>query len=181
VAVREASTRIAGAARIGLLQPERGFVELAAAGAAAPEVEVVHLPLGPRENPFGKLSITGPWPGTADIADAFARQLTLAFERLREVRGAQEARLQAEAQAMRSALLSAASHDLRTPLAAILGSASALEDGGDTLPPTARAELFGSIRDEAERMEHLVEKLPEMTRLTAGLDAAAARAPPLVA
>jgi two-component system sensor histidine kinase KdpD len=69
---------------------------------------------------------------------------------------------------MRSGLLSAVSHDLRTPLAAITGAASTLRDNADRLPAETRAELVESIAEEAERLGRLVNNLLDMTRFEAG-------------
>lgn len=78
---------------------------------------------------------------------------------------AKRAEIEAETERLRSALLSAVSHDLRTPLAAILGSASAMLQG----PVDERGRsLLENIRDEAERLSRLVHNLIETTRLEAG-------------
>lgn len=79
---------------------------------------------------------------------------------------ANRAEVAAEVERLRSALLSAVSHDLRTPLAAIIGSASSLlqsPGGGDR-----GRGLLENIRDEAERLARLVHNLLETTRLEAG-------------
>ncbi len=77
-------------------------------------------------------------------------------------------RIAAETEKTRSALLSAVSHDLRTPLTAIEGAASSLITGKD-LGPEERSKLCQMIFDEAERMNRLVQNLLDMTRL--GVDA----------
>jgi two-component system sensor histidine kinase KdpD len=69
---------------------------------------------------------------------------------------------------LRAALLNSISHDLRTPLAAILGSASTLIDYGKTLKPAVRADLLASVREEAERLNRYVGDLLDMTRLEGG-------------
>jgi two-component system sensor histidine kinase KdpD len=84
--------------------------------------------------------------------------------RLRE----QEQRaVRARTEEMRGALLSAVSHDLRTPLATITGSATALRD--PALPPDVRADLIESLCEEAARLERLVANILDMTRLQAGV------------
>ncbi len=75
---------------------------------------------------------------------------------------------QGEVEAMRSALLSTVSHDLRTPLAAITGAATTLRDASAQLTPAQRTELLDAICEEAERLEQLVANLLEMTRVEAG-------------
>jgi len=67
----------------------------------------------------------------------------------------------------RSALLSSVSHDLRTPLAAITGAVSTVLERGDRLDAATRRELLESARDEAERLNRLVQNLLQMTRLEA--------------
>ena len=69
---------------------------------------------------------------------------------------------------MRSSLLSAISHDLRTPLASITGAASTLRSQGDKLTDEVRGELLESISEEAERLSRLVGNLLDMTRFEAG-------------
>jgi two-component system sensor histidine kinase KdpD len=71
---------------------------------------------------------------------------------------------------MRSSLLSAVSHDLRTPLASITGAASTLRSQSDKLLPETRQELIESIADEAERLSRLVSNLLDMTRLESGVE-----------
>lgn len=99
--------------------------------------------------------------------DAFVRQAALALERLRLSEEAKASALRAKAEEMRSALLSAVSHDLRTPLAAITGAATAIRDDA-SLPEVTRVELVTSICGEAERLERLVSNLLDMTRLESG-------------
>ena len=69
---------------------------------------------------------------------------------------------------LRAALLNSISHDLRTPLATVLGSATTLIDYGKTLKPEVRADLLVSIREEAERLNRYVGDLLDMTRLEGG-------------
>ena len=80
---------------------------------------------------------------------------------------AEEARLAAETERLRSTLLSSVSHDLRTPLATITGAASSLLQPG-TLGPEAERELKEAIYEEAERLNRLVTNLLDMTRLESG-------------
>jgi len=69
---------------------------------------------------------------------------------------------------MRNTLLSAVSHDLRTPLAAITGAATALRDDWASVSAGERADLLDTVCQEAERLERLVANLLDMTRLEAG-------------
>jgi two-component system sensor histidine kinase KdpD len=69
---------------------------------------------------------------------------------------------------VRSSLLSAISHDLRTPLAVIAGSASSLAEGGSGLPEDRRREMAQAIYDQAAQMTQLVNNILDMTRFEAG-------------
>ena len=99
--------------------------------------------------------------------EAFAQQAAFAFERARLAERAHKAALRARAEELRSSLLSAVSHDLRTPLASITGAATSLRDDRQ-LSDLTRHELLASICDEAERLERLVANLLDMTRLESG-------------
>ncbi len=83
-------------------------------------------------------------------------------------RQAEKLRIAAENEKNRSALLSAVSHDLRTPLTSIIGAASGLLEDKGVLNPEERFLLTKSIYIEAERLKHLVQNLLDMTRLEAG-------------
>jgi len=78
------------------------------------------------------------------------------------------AELRARTEEMRSSLLSAVSHDLRTPLAAITGAATTLREARGDISDAQRADLADTICEEAERLERFVVNLLEMTRLQAG-------------
>ena len=100
--------------------------------------------------------------------EVFARQAALALERARLAEEAHAAALRARSEEMRSSLLSAVSHDLRTPLAAITGAATELRDSGPQGTEAQRRELLDTICEEAERLERLVGNLLDMTRLESG-------------
>jgi len=103
------------------------------------------------------------------LLEAFTSQTALALERGELAREAEHARVRAETEQMRSALLSSVSHDLRTPLAAITGAATSLLDESGALPAPTRRELMETIADEAGRLNRLVSNLLQMTRLEAGV------------
>ncbi len=98
------------------------------------------------------------------LLDTIANQVALALERTNLARESNDSRIAAETERARSTLLSSVSHDLRTPLAVIAGSASRLAEPGG-LPEETRKELATSIVDEAERLNRLVRNLLDMTRL----------------
>ena len=131
-------------------------------------------PLRVGETTLGVLALVRrertPLTGEQDaFLEAFCRQAALALERIRLAEGAAAAALRARSEEMRSALLSAVSHDLRTPLATITGATSTLRDaGGAALTPGEREGLLESIADEAERLERLLTNLLDMTRLANG-------------
>ncbi|HEY6559912.1 MAG TPA: sensor histidine kinase KdpD [Polyangiaceae bacterium] len=99
--------------------------------------------------------------------DVFCGQVAVALERARLSDEAKKAALRARTEEMRSSLLSAVSHDLRTPLASITGAATTIRDGAN-LSDGTKQELVESIVDEAERLERLVANLLDMTRLESG-------------
>ena len=99
--------------------------------------------------------------------DVFCRQVAAALERVRLAAEARVSALRAKTEEMRSSLLSAVSHDLRTPLASITGAATSLRDDPN-LSQVTRADLVDSICGEAARLERLVANLLDMTRLESG-------------
>jgi two-component system sensor histidine kinase KdpD len=105
-------------------------------------------------------------PVQIQLLDAFLGQIATAIERAKLAEAAQGARLQVEAEQLRNSLLSSVSHDLRTPLAVITGSAATLTESG--LDEATRAELLATIQDEGQRLNRLVRNLLDMTRLQAG-------------
>jgi two-component system, OmpR family, sensor histidine kinase KdpD len=100
--------------------------------------------------------------------ETFANQTALAIERARLTEEAQETQLRMETERLRNSLLSSVSHDLRTPLATITGAATTLIEQGGRLDGPAQHDLLGSVREEAERLNRLVQNLLEMTRLESG-------------
>jgi two-component system, OmpR family, sensor histidine kinase KdpD len=100
--------------------------------------------------------------------ETFAAQIAGALERARAADEAEEARLEAETERLRSALLSSVSHDLRTPLAVITGAATTLLTGAGAVDAAAQRDLLSAICDESSRLTRLVTNLLDMTRLTAG-------------
>jgi two-component system, OmpR family, sensor histidine kinase KdpD len=107
-------------------------------------------------------------PGQRRLLDALADQIAVAIERISLAEDVIQAQRHAETERLRSALLTSLSHDLRTPLAAILGAATGLETYGAGLAPEERADLLRTIREEAERLGQFVANLLDMTRLEAG-------------
>ncbi|MBF0191825.1 MAG: DUF4118 domain-containing protein [Magnetococcales bacterium] len=103
-----------------------------------------------------------------ELLSAFARQASLAIDRARLGEEARSAAVRVQAEEMRATLLSMASHDLRTPLAAITGAGTTLKDHDTPLAPAQQHELLETICTEAERMERLITNLLDMVRLESG-------------
>lgn len=99
---------------------------------------------------------------------SFIEQAAIAIERIRLVEQAAKAETMAEGERLRGALLSSLSHDLRTPLASIVGSVTSLRSLGDRMSAADRSELLATIEEEAGRLSRFVSNLLDMTRLEAG-------------
>ncbi|MGW7458452.1 DUF4118 domain-containing protein [Streptomyces sp. NPDC054797] len=102
------------------------------------------------------------------VLGAFAAQAAVVLDRQRLVGQAEEARRLAEGNRIRTALLAAVSHDLRTPLASIKASVSSLRSADVEWSEEDRAELLEGIEDGADRLDHLVGNLLDMSRLQTG-------------
>ncbi|MGZ5931974.1 MAG: DUF4118 domain-containing protein [Rhizomicrobium sp.] len=113
---------------------------------------------------------TGPIlsPDQRRLLDALSDQAALAIERINLVGDVDRTRLAAETERLRNALLTSISHDLRTPLASILGSATSLRTYRKSLDDKAQDELVGMIQEEAERLNRFIANLLDMTRLESG-------------
>ena len=102
------------------------------------------------------------------VFDAFATQLGVALESRRLQAEAAGAAALAKANELRTALLTAVSHDLRTPLASIKAAATSLLSDDVSFEPTATRDLLETIDDEADRLNRLVGNLLDMSRLQTG-------------
>lgn len=111
-----------------------------------------HTPLAGREGPRRER-----------VIGALVHQLRLALQRLDFAARAQSERQRAEAEAARSAVLASLGHDLRTPLATILGAASSMKELD--LSPEARLDLLTAIEEEAARLNAHVSNLMQLSRL----------------
>jgi two-component system sensor histidine kinase KdpD len=107
-------------------------------------------------------------PEQRRLLDAVADQAAVAIERTNLASSIEDARVMTETEQLRSALLSSLSHDLRTPLVSIIGSATSLVTFGDTLTQENRTELLETVLEEAERLNRFVQNLLDMTRLGYG-------------
>ncbi len=100
---------------------------------------------------------------------ALTDQAALALERVRLVRGAADATARDETQKLRTALLNSLSHDLRTPLTGIRGSAETLRTAWARLPPDTRDDLLLAIEEDTRRMTRFLANITDMTRLDSGV------------
>jgi two-component system sensor histidine kinase KdpD len=107
-------------------------------------------------------------PDQRRLLDALMDQAALAIERVRLVEDLDRAKRTAEADRLRSALLTSISHDLRTPLAAVLGAAGTLRSMSEALDEHAKADLLATIVDESERLNRFIANLLDMTKLESG-------------
>ncbi len=106
-------------------------------------------------------------PEQRRLLDTFARLIAISLERVHYVDVAQSTTLQMESERLRNSLLSAISHDLRTPLSALVGLADSMSLTQP--PPTGQqVEIAASMREEALRMNSLVSNLLDMARLQSG-------------
>ena len=136
-----------------------------------PGAKRLFMPMSTGRGAVGVVGIDNDEPGpilTPDqqrLLNALADQAALAVERVNLVEDVDRARLEAETDRLRAALLTSISHDLRTPLASILGSATSLRDTQDV---ATQAELIRNVQDEAERLNRFIGNLLDMTRLESG-------------
>lgn len=135
-----------------------------------PGAKVVCVPIQTAASAVGVAGLIPAEPLTADqrsYLEVMIRQAAVAFDRAELAEKARQAALRVKTEELRSTLLSTVSHDLRTPIAAITGAGTMLRDDPG-LPPEVTAEMVSTICEEAERLEHIVSNLLDMTRLESG-------------
>ncbi|MFI0859592.1 ATP-binding protein [Streptomyces smyrnaeus] len=133
---------------------------------AGPEEADADMPVGDTM----VLALTGRTLPAADrrLLGAFAANAAAVLERQRLANQAQEARKLAEGNRIRTALLAAVSHDLRTPLAAIKAAVTSLRSEEVAWSDEDEAELLRSIEESTDRLDTLVGNLLDMSRLHTG-------------
>ncbi|MGY1497015.1 ATP-binding protein [Streptomyces sp. QTS52] len=131
-----------------------------------PEDADVDMPVGDHM----ALALSGRVLPAADrrVLAAFAAQAAVVLDRRRLQSQADQARTLAEGNRIRTALLAAVSHDLRTPLAGIKAAVSSLRSDDVAWSEEDQAELLAGIEDGADRLDHLVGNLLDMSRLQTG-------------
>lgn len=102
------------------------------------------------------------------VLEAFASQVSIVLEHERLSAAAEQARVLEQADATRTTLLAAVSHDLRTPLATIRASVDGLTSPSLELDETDRAALVGTLEESTARLERLIDNLLDLSRLQTG-------------
>ena len=131
------------------------------------------LPMTTGSGPIGMIGLAGGQVGlnlTPDqrrLLEALIDQGALAIERVNLVEDIEKTRLSMETEKLRSAILTSLSHDLKTPLASVLGAAGALRDLSGLSEPQ-RKDLLSTIIDEAERLNRFIANLLDMMKLESG-------------
>ena len=139
-----------------------------------PGAKRLFLPMRTGRGAIGIVGIDSDKPGpllTPDqrrLLDALMDQAALAIERVRLVEDMERVKRTVETERLRSALLTSISHDLKTPLAAILGAAGTLRSLSNVLDEHAKADLVATIIDESERLNRFIANLLDMTKLESG-------------
>jgi two-component system sensor histidine kinase KdpD len=134
---------------------------------ASPEDATLQVPAGD----VGVLALSGVAPTVDDqlVLGAFAAQMAIALEQRQLRREAADAAVVAEGDALRTALLRAVSHDLRTPLSSIKASVSSLLQDDIVWTDDDRQEFLATIDEETDRLNSLVGNLLDMSRLETGV------------
>jgi two-component system sensor histidine kinase KdpD len=139
-----------------------------------PGAKRLFLPMRTGRGPIGVVGIdddkTGPLltPDQRRLLDALMDQSALAIERVRLVEDMDQVKRTVETDRLRSALLTSISHDLKTPLASVLGAASTLRDLSAKLSDGEKTDLLATIIDESERLNRFIANLLDMTKLESG-------------
>ena len=102
------------------------------------------------------------------LLEAYADLAAVAIESIRLANEAQNAQVLRDTEKLQTALLNAVSHDLRTPLVSIIGVLSSLQEEGMHLDGAAKKNLIQVAREEAERLNHLITNLLDVSRIEAG-------------
>jgi two-component system sensor histidine kinase KdpD len=139
-----------------------------------PGAKRLFLPMRTGRGAIGVIGIdddrTGPLltPDQRRLLDALVDQGALAIERVLLVEDMDRVRRNVESDRLRGALLTSISHDLKTPLASVIGAASTMRDLGDGLDDTQKRDLLATVIDESERLNRFIANLLDMTKLESG-------------
>ena len=139
-----------------------------------PGAKRLFLPMRTGRGPIGVIGIdddrTGPLltPDQRRLLDALVDQSALAIERVQLVEDMDRTQRNVESDRLRAALLTSISHDLKTPLASVLGAASTLRELSPKLSEAERTDLLATVIDESERLNRFIANLLDMTKLESG-------------
>jgi two-component system sensor histidine kinase KdpD len=139
-----------------------------------PGAKRLFLPMRTGRGPIGVIGIdddkTGPLltPDQRRLLDALMDQGALAIERVLLVEDMDRVKRTVESDRLRSALLTSISHDLKTPLASVLGAASTMRDLASGLTESEKRDLLATVIDESERLNRFIANLLDMTKLESG-------------
>jgi two-component system sensor histidine kinase KdpD len=139
-----------------------------------PGAKRLFLPMRTGRGLIGVIGIdddrTGPLltPDQRRLLDALVDQGALAIERVLLVEDIDRVKRSLEQDRLRAALLTSISHDLKTPLASVLGAASTMRDLAGNLSDQQKLELLGTVIDESERLNRFIANLLDMTKLESG-------------
>jgi len=139
-----------------------------------PGAKRLFLPMRTGRGSIGVIGIdndrTGPLltPDQRRLLDALVDQGALAIERVLLVEDMDRVKRTVESERLRSALLTSISHDLKTPLASVLGAASAMRDLAGNLSDQQKYDLLATVIDESERLNRFIANLLDMTKLESG-------------
>jgi two-component system sensor histidine kinase KdpD len=139
-----------------------------------PGAKRLFLPMRTGRGPIGVIGIdddrTGPLltPDARRLLDALVDQGALAIERVLLVEDMDRVKRTVESDRLRSALLTSISHDLKTPLASVLGAASTMRDLASGLSESEKRDLLATVIDESERLNRFIANLLDMTKLESG-------------
>jgi two-component system, OmpR family, sensor histidine kinase KdpD len=139
-----------------------------------PNEAAVYIPLNGSTGTIGVLVLESVdlrrifLPEQRQLLDTYVNQIVHTLERAKSAEQTKDATLKMQAETLRNSLLSSISHDLRNPLATIVGAACTLEMDEDRLDKDRRRKLVTVISEEAQRMSELTIKILDMARLEAG-------------
>ncbi len=142
--------------------------------AVRPEAKRLFLPMRTGRGAIGVVGIDSDRPeplGSAAerrLLEALIDQSALAIERVHLVEDMERVKRTIETERLRSALLTSISHDLKTPLAAVLGAAGTLRDFAGKLNDEQKVDLLATVIEESERLNRFIANLLDMTKLEAG-------------
>jgi two-component system sensor histidine kinase KdpD len=165
----EQSGRISAMVRDGLRSCMSEGAVLGPGTGRWPGLQAWYLPLGDKSQRLGAACVR---PALAadhagrEHAQALCALLAQALWRLRLTTSMQAAQGEAQRQQLQSTFLAAISHDLRTPLAAIVGAASSLQTQSDKLSPAEQTRLLASIANEATYLSSVTENTLQLVRLS---------------